>query len=61
MRALPFLLLAVCLAACGQTGDLYLPQKTPPPSAQQDDANKKKGQVPPPSQPDPQPVPQEVR
>lgn len=44
MRFVPALLLVTLLAACGQTGDLYLPNKTPPPSQ---DQQPKKQQTPP--------------
>ena len=44
MRFVPALLLVALLAACGQTGDLYLPNKTPPPSQ---DQQPKKQQTPP--------------
>lgn len=36
------LLLALALHACGQKGDLYLPEE-PPPSAQQDDEQEDDG------------------
>jgi len=53
--------MSTLLSACGQTGDLYLPQKTPPASTQppSEEQKQKKGQVPSPAQPDPQPAPQE--
>jgi predicted small lipoprotein YifL len=61
MRPLATLLFLTVLAACGQTGDLYLPRETPPASAQPEEPNKKKGQVPSPAEPDPAPAQQEVR
>ncbi len=57
-RSLAALSLSLLLVACGQTGDLYLPQKTPPPSAppaQDQDNPKKKPQDPPPTAPEPVP------
>jgi predicted small lipoprotein YifL len=54
MRSLHALFLTLLLAACGQTGDLYLPQKTPPPSAP-DDAEKKKSNTPEAATPAPSP------
>jgi predicted small lipoprotein YifL len=54
MRIVPALVIAALLAACGQTGDLYLPGKTPPPSTPPvEDQNKKKDQPPPVRQPAP--------
>jgi predicted small lipoprotein YifL len=52
MRALPLLLLTLLMAACGQTGDLYLPQEIPE-ASQPTEAQKKKGQVPSPADPAP--------
>lgn len=47
MRFVPALLLVTLLAACGQTGDLYLPNKTPPPSTPSQDQQPKKQPAPP--------------
>ena len=40
LRYLKLLCLLLCLTGCGQTGSLYLPEKTAPPPA---------GQMPPPA------------
>jgi len=48
MRTFAASLLIVLLAACGQTGDLYLPGKIPPPSQPlPEDTGRKKDQAPP--------------
>ena len=46
MRFVPALVLTALLSACGQSGDLYLPQKTPEPSQPGED-QKKKDSLPP--------------
>ncbi len=58
MRTFSAFLVLALLSACGQTGELYLPNKTPPPSAAQpEDKDKKKAQTPGPAQPAPPPAP----
>ncbi|HZP13233.1 MAG TPA: lipoprotein [Nevskiaceae bacterium] len=48
MRFVPALLVVTLLAACGQSGDLYLPGMTPPPSQPPPvDQTRKKDQTPP--------------
>lgn len=49
--------LAVVVCACGQSGDLYLPGKTPPPSAPEDSTAKKKSPATQPAAPAPQEKP----
>jgi predicted small lipoprotein YifL len=51
MRTFAASLILALLAACGQTGDLYLPHKTPEPSAPEKDSKK----TPPVPQPTPAP------
>ncbi len=54
MRSPAALAFVLLLAACGQTGDLYLPQKVPPASTPApEEQDQKKGQVPSPAEPEP--------